>query len=536
MRLYRRGATSGTRRLRPSICFVAALTLAAALTGCGEQDQTESAGGKAGGNVPTEPVVLRMINPLLETSSAVFVDQVEKVSNGQLRIEPIDRWNAYNGEDIASRERAAIDAAATGEYPLAMTTAVGWHDHGVRSFDALLPPMLIDRPEVQTAVLHSDIATEMLAGLDGSGLTGVGILPGRMSLPGGISHPLTDVADYRGAVVALLPNAVTEKWLTAMGAVSRGFVSPDEVEAGAVAGYVDDASKVSADLATSLTTNVAVGPKPVVVFGNTAAMAALSDQNRTFLQDAVRSSVDIKARNDQTEAGEAAVALCRGGTMAFEKADSAQLAALRASAEPVYQWLREDGATAGFLDRIQQIADATPVDPVAAAALDCPSTASTSTTSATTTAAADAQPTAAGPLDGTYSSSLTKEQTEAAGLPPANSGEWVVVLGRGWFATTQQHDQDCTWAYGHFFVDADSIRLEYEGGNGVAPPPVIHQPGDVLAFRWSLYRDVLSLTNQPAVSSPLPAGAQWDLTRTSTTPDVSALNQQCPPPGDEFPN
>ena len=47
---------------------------------------------------------------------------------------------------------------AAGEAPLGMTGASAWHDQGIRSFDALLAPMLVDRNELQTAVLHSDIA------------------------------------------------------------------------------------------------------------------------------------------------------------------------------------------------------------------------------------------------------------------------------------------------------------------------------------------------------------------------------------------
>jgi len=516
-----------THRTQNSIWVAGAIALLVPLAGCTATGQsTDAAGGKAGGEVSAEPVVLQMFNPLLENSSAVFVDQVEKVSNGQLRIESLDRWKADTGADAVVREQSAIDAVRAGEAPLAMTTSLAWHDHGVRSFDALPAPMLIDRPEVQTAVLHSNIASDMLAGLDGSGLTGVGILPGKLSIPAGISHPLTDVADYQGAAVAMLPNAVAEKWLTSLGANHRVFVTSDEVESGAIAGFVDGMTQVSADLETSITPNVAFGPRPVVISGNTAALAALSDQNRTFLQDAARSSIDIKARNDQTDAAEAAAALCRTGTVAFDKADPAQLAALRASAEPVYQWLREDTATSGFLDRIQQISGATPVDPAVAAAFDCPTTATS-----TTMAAASAEPTTTGSLDGTYTSSVTTE-SEGTGLPPENLGEWVVVLDRGRFATTRHHDQDCTWAFGQFSIDGDTIRLHYEGGGGVAPPNVINKSGEELGFHWSLYRNVLTLTNQPDVISPLPEGVEWNLDQVSTSPDPTVLNPQCPPPAE----
>ena len=88
-----------------------------------------------------------------------------------------------------------------------------------RSFDALIAPFLIDRPELQTAVLHSDVASDMLAGLDGSGLTGIGILPAFMRHPGGITHPFVDVSDYQGASFATPPDVVRERSLAALGAI-----------------------------------------------------------------------------------------------------------------------------------------------------------------------------------------------------------------------------------------------------------------------------------------------------------------------------
>ena len=107
-------------------------------------------------------------------------------------------------------------------------------------------------------------------------------------------------------------------------------------------------------------------------------------------------------------------------------------------------------------------------------------------------------------------------------------------MPRAKFATTRQHDQDCAWAFGQFSIDADTIKLHYEGGGGVAPPNVINKSGEELGFHWSLYRNVLTLTNQPDVISPLPEGAEWNLEQISTSLDPTVLNQQCPPPAEAF--
>ena len=530
--LDRTGPTRHRRRAWTyTVAAVAVTVLVAPLAGCGTPDPVNAAaGGKAGGSVPADPVVLRMLNPFDATASEDFVDEVKKASGGQLLVEAVDLW--HDEQDPPMKERAVFDAVRSGEEPLGLTSAIGWYDQGVHSFGALYAPMLIDRPEVQTAVLHSDVATDMLTGLEGSGLTGVAILPGPMLHPAGFTRQLVGVADYRGATIITGHNDIRARWLQTLGAVVTNSIdSPDELGSGAIDGAVDAVAMIPGDYATSITTNVIVGPRPSVIAGNPAALAALSDQQRGFLREAAQATIDVRDATERNrEAGDAGV-LCRRGTVAFDRADPAQLDALHASTEPVYQWLREDPATSGFLDRIRQLADTTPVDPDRV--IDCPA--------GPTSASPAAAPSTAGPVDGTYTVTLTKQDLQAAGVPadsilPENWGEVVYVLDHGRFATTQHNDQTCTWGYGRYTTDGDTITFDYDDGGGQALTGAVNRPGEELAYRWSLYRGVLTLTNQPAAVSPIPPGAQLDLTQIETTPDRSALNQQCPPPAVAFAN
>jgi TRAP-type C4-dicarboxylate transport system substrate-binding protein len=523
MRLNRRGSPVRTARWRSACCAVAVVALVTPLVGCGATDPSASAAGeKAGGSVPAEPVVLRMLNPIDPSSTEDFIDQVNKVSDGMLTIEPIDHWHE-DAPDRATRERSIFDAIRSGEAPLAATAVRAWHDQGFRSFDALITPMLIDRPDVETAVLHGDVATDMLARLDGSGLTGIGILPGPILHPGGLAHPLVDVADYRETTVSLAPNAVGQKWLESLGATPQPTMFLDDADFAGVGGFALQVSSAPS-VASAITTNVAIGPRPLVIYGNAAALAGLSEQNRKYLRDAALATIDVKVANDQAREIEDAAVLCRVGTD-FVTAGQAQVDALRAASEPVYQWLREDPATSGFLDRIQQIADDTPIDPDSAAP-GCPA-ASTSPASAGSAASTDTSP-----IDGTYRSVVTKEQAVAAGAGADNSGETVLVIDHGRFAHAGHNDQDCTWAYGTVTLDGDTMTWTYQDGGGHG---AVNRPGEVLAFRWSLYRDLMSLTNAPGAISPVPEGASWDLTRTGD-PDPSALGPQCPPPAAAFPH
>ena len=76
---------------------------------------------------------------------------------------------------------------------------------------------------------------------------------------------------------------------------------------------------------------------------------------------------------------------------------------------------------------------------------------------------------------------------------------------------------------------------DFEDGGGQAPNNAANKPGEEFGFNWSLYRDVLTLTKKEGMVSPV-YESQWEFQQVSTTPDRSALNQQCPPPDEAFPN
>ena len=172
------------------------LALAATLVGCGAAATgMNAAGDKAGGAAANGPVVLHMLNPAGGQLSQNFVNEVQDRSNGRIKIEVTELWH-MDGPDSPTRANDVIDAVRAGEAPLGVTGASAFHNQGILSFDALAAPLLIDRTELQTAILRSDIADDMLRGLDASGLVGIGILPGALNHPWGAGRHLLDAADY----------------------------------------------------------------------------------------------------------------------------------------------------------------------------------------------------------------------------------------------------------------------------------------------------------------------------------------------------
>lgn len=518
---------SGQRRLGAGACTAAAMATASllALSACG------AGGDKAGAEAAPEPVVLTMLDPLSFDGSRGFVDEVERVSNGRLRIEVVGNWH---NKDV-TKEGDLIAAVRDGEAQLGITPVRAWHDAGVRSFDALIAPFLVDSLELQTAVLKSDIAGQMLAGASTAGVAGIGILPGPMRQPMGITRDLLGASGYDGASIAISPSAVATRSFEALGATATVSVFEHESMAPfdgmelhieALDGNLYD------DTVQSITTNVSLWPRPLVLFGNSAAMAALSADQRQFLQQAAVTAIDAKDATDLAVARYAVGNVCRRGKVTFLRATPAQLDELRARFAPVYQWLREDPATAGFLDRIQALSPAAVVDPAAPDLWTCPDD------SDATASGHSAEP-AHHPeqIDGVYTMNTTYEQELATGDPrpiEENYGSFVFVFDRGRFAFTQEQGPSCTWAYGRIKADGDKLIWDFEDGGGQAPNGAYNNPGEHFAYAWSLYREVMTLSRAPGELSPEPfLAAEWH--RTSQTPDHAALNQKCPPPAEAFP-
>ena len=101
---------------------------------------------------------------------------------------------------------------------------------GEPSFDALHAPLLIDSYALERKVLESSLAGEMLEGLKPLGLVGLGILPGPMRKPLGVSR-LVRPEDYVGKTLALQRSAVAEQTLRALGARSAAIPAGGRIDA-----------------------------------------------------------------------------------------------------------------------------------------------------------------------------------------------------------------------------------------------------------------------------------------------------------------
>ncbi|MDQ4038905.1 MAG: hypothetical protein M3313_11300, partial [Actinomycetota bacterium] len=412
----------------------------------------------------------------------------ETLSHGSMSFEFEHGWH----NDSATGEAEAIDAVRAGSADFAVVPVRAWHAAGVPSFDALVAPMAVDSYALQDAVLQDDMVQEMLAAVDELGLTGIGILPGPMRKPAGISRELLGPADFQGARIAISAGEVAERTLSELGAnaVPSPFEGADmsgfdglEQQVASIAGNQYDG------VVTSLTTNLNLWPRSYVVVGNADAVEALSSEQRELLLSAARQAVSPTSVMQQTAEHDAVQQICNRSRLTFVAATDEQVQQLRDALEPVASWLAEDEQTAGFMQRIEELR--TDIAAGSEASPDCTGTSPGATNDPTG---------AVTPIDGVYEMTSTLEEAQAAGFLSgtpcdlANYGTYTWIFDQGRYVETQRNGDTENSASGTYTVDGDELTMRVTEGGGSGPGAECHRhPGEVDTWIWSLYRNQLTI-------------------------------------------
>ncbi|HLM20646.1 MAG TPA: hypothetical protein VK390_03865, partial [Propionibacteriaceae bacterium] len=440
----------------------------------------------------------------------------------QLTAEP-----GFEGATKAA-EVDALHAVQSGEADIAFVPTRAYPFVGVTSFDALMAPMLIDNMELQRQVINDSVASEMVDNVKSAGFAGIGVLPGPIRVPDGISRPLLGPATYAGARIAYSASPVGKQSLEALGAVpvEAAFDDQDvsgfdglELQAKAVAENQYD------EVVRSITANVGLWPRSIGIVANAGSWAKLTDAQRGWL---VRAAKDAVEETASRQAGTEDIAnMCRRSKVKIISASEDQIAKLRRAVTPVYDSLRGNQTTADYLDRIQTIKDglrsAESGQPIDCAAL-----------TGHPTSASSPSDTSASRLDGKYSLSFTDKEMLAAGASPdevipENWGKFRLVLDHGRFASTQYNEQACTWNYGTYTLTGTTIELTLAGGGGKGPNNAFSKPGEVFNYGISLYHDTMKMSAVPDAVSPSAFIIKpWH--RDTGKPSADYLDKRCPPP------
>jgi TRAP-type C4-dicarboxylate transport system substrate-binding protein len=461
---------------RTSGTAVVVAALALLLAACaGSADGSPAKAGGAG-----EPRVLSMGTDDFPDRAAAeqieeFAREVERLSDGELRIDPV--WRAGDGD--AEWDQVVARKVMDGRLDLGNVPSRAWDTEGVTSLRALNAPFLITTDELLDAVVTSDLADDMLAGLDEVGVVGLALVPEGLRHPFGFAQPLLGPEDYRDGHLRAPRSATTQAMFEAFGATTTGAEQD-------VAAQVGMESAYSLDVQGPATGNVTYFPKVGTLVVNGEVFAGLSEEDQEALVEAA-ATVRDRAIETRPSDAEQAEAFCEaGGTIVL--ADDADLAALVAAAEPVYAELEADPQTAAQIEAIRTLEG------------DLGTGATPAATCGTQLAAGDRagdEPDAGtddSAINGIYRWEFTREELEAAGLPrdqvEGNVGVWTNTFEDGQWA-----DQD--GPMGTYVIDGDLLTFSFdEGGQPETYRWEQNEQGDLLVGpvdvepEWQAFADL----------------------------------------------
>ena len=500
-----------TRAIRVELVLAMVFALAP-LAGC-----ASSGSNKAGGQSTRKPLVLTLANPLSDSEGLDgFVRAVSRLSRGSLRIDVRNDWRS----GLVDYENATIRDVQAGKADLGIAGSRAWDSVGVTSFRGLGAPLLIDSYALQQRVLTSSLVGQMLKGLAPLGLVGIGVLPGPLRVPVGVTRPLLGPSDYAGQRIGVQQSRLASATFRALGATPVWFAvgapisGMNGVEQGVYNIPGDQYGKT-----VTVTANVVLWARPLVVVANRDAFAKLTAAQQRVLTQAAAEDVApetaVQQEDDRVTMGD----LCRSHLIRFASANRADVVALQRAVQPVYAALDRDPQTRRQIAQIETMRVGFLPQPT----LSC--------------GTPQAVRTAAGLLDGAYQFTLSYADLRAAGADPSESsgnvGTFTFVFDRGHFAETAENPQSCAWDYGSVSVTGSKLSLLYRAGGGI-PPGAANSPGEQFTLGWSLYRGSLTMRRVPGAVSPTPFVAEPWL-RVSTTPARSFLSARCPPPANALP-
>ena len=322
-------------RLALTIALLAAAVAAGGCLGGGSD--------KAGGEQPGDAVVLRLANRDSSLDLDEYVDAVERLSDGSIRIELENGWR----ERQVDYEPRTIEDVRDGKVEMAKINARAFDTVGVDSLQPLVAPFAVDSYALQREVLRSNIVTDMLRGVERLDLVGVALLPGDLRRPFGVGRPLVNVADYGGARIATRLSRLGLLTFRALGATGEPVLPGADVASfdGAENGISNFQGEAYEGPRRELTANVALWPRSLAIVMNSDAWEDLTEEHRRVLRDAGRAALDPALVRIRSRDREALGVVCRGGDMAVREASPAQLEALRAATQEIARELERGSAT-----------------------------------------------------------------------------------------------------------------------------------------------------------------------------------------------
>jgi TRAP-type C4-dicarboxylate transport system substrate-binding protein len=487
--------------LRTVVCVVAA---GLAVVACGGHDK---AGGARGAGGETIPIAVAENTDRHLSSYAAAVERLARVPT---RVTVREGWR----ENEPDADAAIVRDVRRARLPFALVSARVFDTLGVRAFAPLLAPLAIDSLEAERRVLAAGIADRALPALERLGVVGVAVLPGDLKHPLGLRRPLLRPEDFQGASIGVRRSAIAKRAFEQLGAQVDFMAGGDYAAYDGIEADLRDIEAEGSDVgATSLTVDVSLWPRLLVLVANPKAWRALHQRRQQALRAAARASLAAAIERLRLDDAESYGVLCRRGAVSFARATPRDVAALRAALTPVSDDL--EAPVLREIARAREQAGPPPAQPPCRPG-------------------AVARPGPATPVDGAWDFESDEADLVAApgnegDVTPENWGHYVFAFSRGRFAITQEAPGACTWVYGTFSVRGHRMIWDVADSGGFGPHDAFNRPGEHFEYSWSRFKDTLELSPVRGAISPNNFLAlAWR--RVGDDARRAPLSRRCPPP------
>lgn len=474
---------------------VAAIALLALVAGA-----ACSGGDKAGGSGGI--VTLRLASddqPAGESSRQVkeFVRQVQRLSHGRLRIHVAWQANGSGPKHPRGFDQKTAQKVIDGKYQLAVVPARAWDVLGVKSFEALQAPFLVNSDALLDKVAADPVLGDrMLAGLNRFAVVGLALLPEALRHPVGFAHPLRSLSDFSAAGISAPRSDVTWEVFRALGAHPYDF-SGDErgplIDSGKLDGAETDFGRARLLPRPGIVTaNVSFFPRANTLVANEDALVRLTDEQRETLRKAAAATL-ANARATRPTDAETARAMCGAGVR-IALASEADIRGLVRATRPVVAQLERDEGTRKSIERILALRETV--------SGSRPAIATCGGASATTGTAKSGGPPAVLPPDGVYRFLIVPDEFLRAGFDAStarnNSGLFTLTLRGGRISWVIRGDPVvCT---GHYFVSKGYVRFVMDDSS----PCGSGSGGWIFSARWRKEDGGIRFTNVQGADSEGP--------------------------------
>lgn len=288
-----------------------------------------------------------------------YVRQVNTASSGQLLIEPV-----YKAAGDVSRDwdQAVARMVVAGDLDMGLIPARAWDTEGVTSLRALQAPFLVTSEAAIKAAAAPAIATELMAGLDGIGLSGLALFPEGPRFLFSFGPPILAPADLKGATVRSPHSATSYALFTALGAVvadmPAGQLASLQTQGALQVAETSFAYAPTLPRPATVTGNLVLFPKMNTLVINAAILKALGANQQRILREAAEITREWSVALLPSTANDAKQFCHGGGTVVL--ASEAQLAGFTDAAAPVYAELEKDPPTRTLIAKLRTLAAAAP--------------------------------------------------------------------------------------------------------------------------------------------------------------------------------